>query len=104
MTTSEIIEAAKMANAYDFIQGFPDGLDTLVGERGIMLSGELCKIVMYSFHNERIVSSGGLGVKHPVKELKLFQKLISRLTTLWVDNHIKWRCRLHWIIKNKGGC
>ncbi|KAK2150002.1 hypothetical protein LSH36_427g01031 [Paralvinella palmiformis] len=39
VTTSEIIEAAKMANAYDFIQGFPDGLDTLVGERGIMLSG-----------------------------------------------------------------
>ena len=35
----EIIDAAKKANAYDFIQGFPDGLETVVGERGIQLSG-----------------------------------------------------------------
>ncbi len=35
----EIIDAAKKANAYDFIQGFPDGLQTVVGERGIQLSG-----------------------------------------------------------------
>ncbi|MFZ4543399.1 MAG: ABC transporter ATP-binding protein [Saprospiraceae bacterium] len=35
----EIIEAAKQANAWDFIQSFPDGLDTLVGERGVKLSG-----------------------------------------------------------------
>ena len=36
---SEIIEAAKKANAWQFIKSFPDGLDTLVGERGIKLSG-----------------------------------------------------------------
>ncbi|WP_439880018.1 ABC transporter ATP-binding protein [Pontibacter sp. MBLB2868] len=36
---SEIIEAARKANAYDFIMTFPEGLDTLVGERGIKLSG-----------------------------------------------------------------
>jgi ATP-binding cassette, subfamily B, bacterial len=35
----EIIEAAKKANAWDFIQTFPDGLETLVGERGVKLSG-----------------------------------------------------------------
>lgn len=35
----EIIEAAKQANAWDFIQRFPDGLDTMVGERGVKLSG-----------------------------------------------------------------
>ena len=39
VTTEQIIEAAKKANAYKFIKGFPDGLDTLVGERGQMLSG-----------------------------------------------------------------
>ncbi|MDX1667337.1 MAG: ABC transporter transmembrane domain-containing protein, partial [Saprospiraceae bacterium] len=36
---SEIVEAARQANAMDFIDSFPDGLDTLVGERGIKLSG-----------------------------------------------------------------
>jgi subfamily B ATP-binding cassette protein MsbA len=38
-TESEIIEAAKAANAHDFIMGLVDGYDTLVGERGIRLSG-----------------------------------------------------------------
>jgi ABC-type multidrug transport system fused ATPase/permease subunit len=35
----EIIDAAIQANAWDFIQSFPDKLDTIVGERGIQLSG-----------------------------------------------------------------
>ncbi|GMI17664.1 hypothetical protein TrLO_g10540 [Triparma laevis f. longispina] len=34
-----IIEVAKMANAHSFIETFPEGYDTLVGERGIKLSG-----------------------------------------------------------------
>ena len=36
----DIAEAAKKANAFDFIMKFPDGFDTLVGERGTMLSGK----------------------------------------------------------------
>ena len=35
----DVIAAAKRANAHDFIMGFPDGYDTLVGERGVRLSG-----------------------------------------------------------------
>ncbi|HCI54863.1 MAG TPA: ABC transporter transmembrane domain-containing protein [Bacteroidales bacterium] len=35
----EIIDAAIKANAWDFIQSFPDKLDTIVGERGVQLSG-----------------------------------------------------------------
>ncbi len=38
-TEEEIIDAARQANAWDFIRAFPDGLDTLVGERGVKLSG-----------------------------------------------------------------
>jgi ABC-type multidrug transport system fused ATPase/permease subunit len=36
---AEIIEAAKQSNSWEFISTFPEGLDTLVGERGIKLSG-----------------------------------------------------------------
>lgn len=38
-TEEEILEAAQKANALEFINRFPDGLDTVVGERGTQLSG-----------------------------------------------------------------
>lgn len=38
-TEAEIIVAAKQANAYNFIESFPEKLETVVGERGIKLSG-----------------------------------------------------------------
>ncbi len=36
---NEVIEAAKKANAFDFINSFPEGFQTIVGERGVKLSG-----------------------------------------------------------------
>ncbi|MBC7317279.1 MAG: ATP-binding cassette domain-containing protein, partial [Chloroflexi bacterium] len=38
-TEKEMIEAAKVANAHDFIMELPNGYDTLIGERGVKLSG-----------------------------------------------------------------
>ena len=38
-TEAEVIEAAKQANAFDFVMSFPDKFETLVGDRGIQLSG-----------------------------------------------------------------
>ena len=38
-TEDEVIDAARRANAHEFIERLPDGYDTFVGERGVKLSG-----------------------------------------------------------------
>ncbi len=38
-TDEEIIEASRKSNSWEFISQFPEGLETIVGERGIKLSG-----------------------------------------------------------------
>ncbi|KAK6328213.1 hypothetical protein J4Q44_G00001910 [Coregonus suidteri] len=39
VTVQEIQQAAQIANAYEFVHGFPEGFDTVVGEKGVLLSG-----------------------------------------------------------------
>jgi len=54
----EIIEAARAANAHDFIMNFPDTYDTHVGERGVRLSGgekQRISIARAILHNPRIL-------------------------------------------------
>jgi len=39
VSESELWDVLKLANAYEFVKELPDGLDTLVGDRGVRLSG-----------------------------------------------------------------
>ena len=53
----EVMEAAKLAYADQFIREFPEGYDTLVGERGVALSGGQKQRYRYSLAQRGLLGS-----------------------------------------------
>ena len=94
-TDQEVVEAAKLANAHEFIQEMSDGYDTLVGERGVKLSGgqkQRIAIARVFLKNPPILifdeatSALDLESEHMIQEA--LEKLASTRTTFIVAHRL----------------
>jgi ATP-binding cassette subfamily B protein len=81
-TEKQVIAAAKAANAHDFIVGFPDGYDTMVGERGQSLSGgerQRISIARAILHNPRLLILDEATSSVDTQTEKEIQQALNRL-------------------------
>ncbi len=109
-TREEIIRAAKVANAHDFIVKKPDGYDTLVGEGGQGLSaGEKQRLAIARavLHNPRILILDEATSQVDVETEKQIQEAIDRLiagrTTIAIAHRLSTLKNAHRLIVLKSG-
>jgi ATP-binding cassette subfamily B protein len=94
-TPAEVMAAAKAAYAHDFIVGFPDGYDTVVGERGTRLSGgerQRISIARAILHDPRILildeATASVDTQTEQQIQQALQNLIKGRTTFAIAHRL----------------
>jgi ATP-binding cassette, subfamily B, bacterial len=95
-TDAEIKAAARLANAHDFIEGLPQGYDTILGERGATLSGgqrQRIAIARAAVRQSPIVildePTTGLDQENEREVSEALERLTQNCTTFWITHNLK---------------
>jgi ABC-type multidrug transport system fused ATPase/permease subunit len=109
-TEEEIIEAAKMANADEFIARMPHGYNTLVGERGVTLSGgqrQRIGIARALVRNSPILildePTSSIDSESEKTVLKALEKLMIGRTVIIIAHRLNTICNADQIVVLNGG-
>jgi ATP-binding cassette subfamily B protein len=94
-TDDEIVAAAKAANAHEFVTEFPEGYDTLIGERGVTLSGgqrQRVAIARALLINPRILilddSTSSVDTKTEARIREALSRLMAGRTTFLIAQRL----------------
>ena len=109
-TEDEVIDAARQANAWDFIRTFPGQLETVVGERGVQLSGgqrQRIAIARAVLKNPRILildeATSSLDSESERQVQEALEKLMKGRTSLVIAHRLSTvRNSDHIIVLNDG--
>ncbi|MEM6714882.1 MAG: ATP-binding cassette domain-containing protein, partial [Cyanobacteria bacterium P01_C01_bin.147] len=95
-TDADVIAAAQLANAHDFILNLPDGYDTRLGERGATLSGgqrQRIAIARAAIRNAAIVildePTSGLDNASEHVVTAALTRLTHERTTFWISHNLQ---------------
>lgn len=95
LSKKELEEAAKKANIYDFIQGLPDKFNTVIGERGIMLSaGQRQRVIIarvLARKPELLIldeATSALDNESELKIQKVIENLKGKITVLAIAHRL----------------
>ncbi|MDB9540832.1 ABC transporter ATP-binding protein/permease [Anabaenopsis tanganyikae CS-531] len=106
----EIENAARLANAHNFIQALPQGYDTFVGERGATLSGgqrQRIAIARAAIRQTPILildePTTGLDKGNEKVVINALQKLSQNRTTLLITHDLNFATRAHRIVYMENG-
>ncbi len=106
----EIIEAAKMANIYDFIKSLKDGFNTIIGDRGIMLSaGQRQRVVIARVLTRKPQllildeATSALDNESEVQIQKVIENLKGKMTVLIIAHRLSTINNAHKLLALDGG-